>query len=254
MDVSTDIKNRQNKKKIKEVSELARNSYFKDTVNNWTESRDDTPAAVDPEPIQKETLSAKTDQGPLGVYLRLEINLVFLGLLALALCTRLPNLDEPHYTVFDELHYGRYVSLYTKGIFFFDAHPPLGKQLLYLAGRAAGYDGNFTFDRIGTPYTDNVPVTALRLIPALAGSMLVAVTYQLMLEISFYHWTAVLAGLLVLFENCFLAQSRFMLLESIQILFGLYGILCAIKSTRRTGFASFVWLCIAALALGCCFS
>lgn len=94
--------------------------------------------------------------------------------------------------------------MYTKGIFFFDAHPPLGKQLLYLAGRAAGYDGNFTFDRIGTPYTENVPVKALRFIPALAGSLLVAVTYQLMLEISSYHWTAILAGLLVLFGKKYL--------------------------------------------------
>jgi len=31
---------------------------------------------------------------------------------------------------FDELHYGKYVSLYIRGIFFFDPHPPLGKQLI----------------------------------------------------------------------------------------------------------------------------
>lgn len=55
-------------------------------------------------------------------------------------------------------------------------------------------------------------------------------------------------------ENCFLAQSRFMLLESIQILFGLCGVLCAIRSTRRTGLESVVWLCFAAFSLGCCFS
>lgn len=84
-------------------------------------------------------------------------------------------------------------------MFFFDAHPPLGKQLLYLAGRVAGYDGNFTFDRIGSPYTDNVPVKALRLVPAVAGSLVVSVTYQLMLELSCYQWTAILASLLVLF-------------------------------------------------------
>lgn len=91
------------------------------------------------------------------------------------------------------------MSLYTKGVFFFDAHPPLGKQLLYLAGRAAGYNGNFTFDRIGSPYTENVPVKELRLVPALAGSLLVPVTYHVMQELSMYQWTAVLAALLVLF-------------------------------------------------------
>ncbi|KAF9804116.1 hypothetical protein SFRURICE_020544 [Spodoptera frugiperda] len=253
MDISKEDKKLINRKKNKEVTELERNSYSQKSLIKADEDAVQNDVAVVEEKCKLNVPENKSQSIP-GLYLRLEINLVFLGLLALALCTRLPHLDEPHYIVFDELHYGRYVSLYTKGVFFFDAHPPLGKQLLYLAGRAAGYDGNFTFDRIGTPYTENVPVTALRLIPALAGSMLVAVVYQLMLEISFYHWTAILAGLLVLFENCFLAQSRFMLLESIQILFGLCGVLCAIRSTRRTGLESVVWLCFAAFSLGCCFS
>ncbi|KAH9639863.1 hypothetical protein HF086_015714, partial [Spodoptera exigua] len=256
MDTYKEDKKLTTRKKNKEVSELVRNSYSQKSLIREDEERQSDVTEV--EAKSDLNLSENITQSPPtpGLYLRLEINLVFLGLLVLAL--------------FDELHYGRYVSLYTKGVFFFDAHPPLGKQLLYLAGRVAGYDGNFTFDRIGTPYTENVPVTALRLIPALSGSMLVAVIYQLMLEISVYHWTAVLAGLLVLFaylskqvkctfttmfsENCFLAQSRFMLLESIQILFGLCGVLCAIRSTRRTGFASVVWLCFAAFSLGCCFS
>ncbi|RVE48812.1 hypothetical protein evm_006586 [Chilo suppressalis] len=203
---------------------------------------------------KKDNAMEENIKPPTSLYLRLEIDLVCASLLIVALITRLYNLNEPNFIVFDELHYGRYVSLYTKGVFFFDAHPPLGKQLLFLAGRIAGYDGNFTFDRIGTPYTENVPIRALRLIPAVAGSLLVSVTYRLMLELSCYQWTAILAALLVLFENCFLAQSRFMLLESIQILFGLCGLLCVIKSTRKTDAASVIWLCIGALSLGCCFS
>ncbi|XP_050670281.1 LOW QUALITY PROTEIN: protein O-mannosyltransferase 1 [Leptidea sinapis] len=186
--------------------------------------------------------------------LRVEVDIIFLVLLSLGLFTRLYNLNDPNYIVFDELHYGRYVSLYTKGVFFFDTHPPLGKQLIYLAGQVAGYDGNFTFDKIGSPYTENVPVRALRMIPAISGSLLVATAYHFMLEICTYQWTAILAALLVLFENGFLAQSRFMLLESIQILFGMWGILATVKSTRNVGFASFVWLCFGAFSLGCCFS
>lgn len=114
------------------------------------------------------------------------------------------NFHQTLHFRFDELHYGRYVTLYTKGIFFFDSHPPLGKQLLYLAGRAAGYDGNFTFDRIGSPYTENVPIKALRLVPALAGSLLVPISYQIMLELCTYQWTAILAALLVLFGKLLL--------------------------------------------------
>lgn len=54
---------------------------------------------------------------------------------------------------FDEVHYGRYVSLYMKNIFFFDQHPPLGKQLIAGLAMTAGYDGNFTFPRIGSSYS-----------------------------------------------------------------------------------------------------
>lgn len=254
MDLSTSNKKPIKNKSSKEVSELETDSYKEKSAHTEREVGDGAPEEEEMEVTKDIPVTNHIDKALSGLYLNIEINVVFVGLLVLALSTRLPNLDEPNNIVFDELHYGRYVTLYTKGVFFFDAHPPLGKQLLYLAGRAAGYDGNFTFDRIGTPYTDNVPVAALRLVPALAGSFLVAVSYQLMLEFSSYHWTAVLAGILVLFENCFLVQSRFMLLESMQILFGLCGVLCAIKSTRRSGLAAIVWLCIASLSLGCCFS
>ncbi|KAG6457612.1 hypothetical protein O3G_MSEX010397 [Manduca sexta] len=255
MELVSNIKEQKDIKKTdNEVNEFQHNSYVEKAITtSKREVGDGAPAETEHE---KNTIlpDAEKMETHSSFYLHLKIDIVCASLLILALTTRLYRLDEPRYIVFDELHYGRYVSLYTKGVFFFDAHPPLGKQLLYLAGRAAGYDGNFTFDRIGTPYTENVPVRALRLVPALAGSLLVPVTYQLMLEICMYPWTAILAALLVLFENCFLAQSRFMLLESIQILFGLCGVLCAIKSTRKSGLASVLWLCLGAFLLGCCFS
>ncbi|KAL0894961.1 hypothetical protein ABMA27_013452 [Loxostege sticticalis] len=246
------LKKTKDKKREKEVTE-SQEKNEKSILNSEREVGDGAPADYVNEPLPKNVLMEEIER-PSSLYIHLDIDIVCITLLVLALATRLYILDQPHYIVFDELHYGRYVTLYTKGVFFFDAHPPLGKQLLYLAGRAAGYDGNFTFDRIGSPYTENVPVKALRLIPAIAGSLIVSLTYQLMLEVSCYQWTALLAALLILFENCFLAQSRFMLLESIQIFFGLCGILCVIKSTRRSGIFGVLWLCVGALSLGCCFS
>lgn len=65
-------------------------------------------------------------------------------LFAVALGTRFYNLDQPNAIVFDELHYGRYASLYLKQTFFFDSHPPLGKQLLALAGYLGGFQGTIT--------------------------------------------------------------------------------------------------------------
>ncbi len=67
-----------------------------------------------------------------------------LALLAAAAATRFHDLDTPRNIVFDELHYGRYAGLYLKRTFFFDSHPPLGKQLLAAAGYLAGFQGTPT--------------------------------------------------------------------------------------------------------------
>lgn len=48
-----------------------------------------------------------------------------------------------NYYRFDELHHGKYVSLYMKRTFFFDTHPPLGKQLIAAVAYLCSYDGMF---------------------------------------------------------------------------------------------------------------
>lgn len=80
-------------------------------------------------------------------------------LLAVAIATRIYRLAEPNHIVFDELHYGKYVSLYMKRTFFFDQHPPLGKQLIAGIAYLAGYSGNFTFSRIGGEYSNVCRIT-----------------------------------------------------------------------------------------------
>jgi len=49
-----------------------------------------------------------------------------------------------------------------------------------------------------TEYPINVPVWALRAVSALAGSLLVPVTYQLVKELGYRPWTAGLAALLII--------------------------------------------------------
>merc|ERR1711962_105717 len=74
-------------------------------------------------------------------------------LLLAGLFTRLVRLESPKHVVFDEMHYGKYASLYLKNTFFFDANPPLGKLLIAFSGYISGFEGgSFGFDKIGTPY------------------------------------------------------------------------------------------------------
>ena len=132
------------------------------------------------------------------------------------------------------MHYGKYAAIYIKNTFFFDANPPLGKMLVALAGYIAGFDGeiyylpnqpisitffilisipivktmlniasklegNFGFDKIGTPYPDDIPLFALRFVPALAGSALTPTIYLILCELGLSPFAGGLAGILFLF-------------------------------------------------------
>lgn len=44
--------------------------------------------------------------------------------------------------------------MYMKNVFFFEKHPPLGKQLIAGVAYFTGYDGNYTFNKIGSEYTE----------------------------------------------------------------------------------------------------
>nr|XP_023016346.1 protein O-mannosyltransferase 1-like [Leptinotarsa decemlineata] len=187
-----------------------------------------------------------------------EIDILSIILFLCGLVTRMYKLEEPKNIVFDELHYGKYVSLYMKNTFFFDSHPPLGKQLIAAVAHIAGYDGKFRFDKIGSPYPSSLPLFALRFVPAFFGSLIIPTVYHLMLEVGLSQWTSLLAALLFLFDNAFLTQSRFILMESVLIFFSLFGILCIVKfkkySDRPFCLFWFLWIVLASVSLTCALS
>ncbi|XP_050453937.1 protein O-mannosyltransferase 1 [Cataglyphis hispanica] len=189
------------------------------------------------------------------IKINLEIDLIATILLVTGILTRLYRLEEPRNIVFDELHYGKYVGLYMKRTFFFDSHPPLGKQLVSAAAYLAGFDGQFKFDRIGSPYGDTVPLYALRLVPAICGSLLIPTGYHLILELGLKQWTATIGGILLLLDNALLTQSRFILMESILMQFSLLGLLCIVKfrkiMDRPTSTSWWIWLILGVANLTC---
>ncbi|XP_060518759.1 protein O-mannosyltransferase 1 [Cylas formicarius] len=184
-----------------------------------------------------------------------EIDTVSILLFMCGVATRMYKLEEPRNIVFDELHYGKYVTMYMKNTFFFDSNPPLGKQLIAIAAYLAGFDGKFKFDKIGSSYSEGVPLIALRFVPAFFGSLLVPVAYHLMLEVGLTQWTSILAALLLLLDNALLTQSRFILMESMLMFFSLFGILCILKFrtyyAKPYSLAWFFWLAAASVSLTC---
>lgn len=188
----------------------------------------------------------------------IELDCIAVTLFVIGLCMRLYHLEEPKSIVFDELHYGKFVGMYMKRIFFFDQHPPFGKQLVAAAAYLAGFDGEFKFDSIGSSYPAGVPIFALRLVPAISGALLLPVAYHVVLELGFSQWTGALAGFFLLCDNALLTQSRFILMEPMLLLLSLLGLLCVLKfrKLRDRPFCVkwWLWLSLAAtfLTLGVC--
>ncbi|KAK3605873.1 hypothetical protein CHS0354_017778 [Potamilus streckersoni] len=183
---------------------------------------------------------------------------LFLG----SIFSRTWQLGLPRAVVFDELHFAKFVTLYLKGIFFFDVHPPLGKLLLALAGDYTGFDPrletDINFDRIGAGYSPDFPVYQLRLVPAVLGSAVVPLVYQIAAELGLSRWAAMIAGAFILLDNALLVQSRFMLMEGMLLFFMCLSILSLLKF-RNLGHREFslqwwLWLAMTGLSFTCTLS
>ncbi|MGH3773165.1 MAG: phospholipid carrier-dependent glycosyltransferase [Pseudonocardiaceae bacterium] len=158
-----------------------------------------------------------------------------------AAVTRLAAITHPHAIVFDEVYFREYALHYLDGTYYFDLHPPLGKLLLggwaKLFGVSATAQG-----------TD--PAVALRVLPALAGTALVAVFYQLLRELTASRKVATFGAVLLLLDNAILVESRLILLDSMLLLFGIGALTCYLASRRRTGAAHWILFTSSAVLAG----
>ncbi|KAL5012461.1 hypothetical protein ScPMuIL_011012 [Solemya velum] len=189
---------------------------------------------------------------------QIEIDFMQFLLTLTSMATRLWKLGLPRAIVFDELHYARYVSLYMKKTFYYDSQPPLGTMLMALAGGFAGYDGDLEADRIGGDYAPTMPVYTLRFLPAVLGSLIIPLSYQIAVELGMSRWAAVMAGLLLILDNSLLVQSRYMLLEGIMIFFLCVAVLSLLKfrklTDRQFSLQWWFWLCSMGVSSACALS
>ncbi len=150
----------------------------------------------------------------------------------------------PNSVVFDEVHFGNFASAYTTGNYFFDIHPPLGKLLISAAGAIGGYPADSTnYATIGNVFGDPRYMW-YRILPMLAGFALPLVIFFLCLELGISVRFSFLAGLLIILENSLLVQSRFILLDSLLLLFGFSAWLFYAFSLKSANTRRGLWLII----------
>lgn len=159
-------------------------------------------------------------------------NLPVILLITLGLLTRFLFVWYPAEVVFDEVHFGKFVSAYYTGEYYFDIHPPLGKLLIAGFAKFFGFHAGFDFDRIGEGYGD-IPYLALRALPNLAGALIPAAIFGWLVAMGIALPAAFLAGLLLVFDNAMLVQSHFMLVDSFLILFGFAGLWLFFRARNR---------------------
>ena len=146
-----------------------------------------------------------------------------------------------------------------------DVHPPLAKLLITLMAWTFGFKGgSFDFKEIGREYgPDGVPYIAMRMLPATLGLLLIPLAYLTLRALQTRPATALLGALFIMFDNGFITQSRFILLDSPLIFFTALSILFWVGFSNenevqrdRSGKVGpfsrrwWAWLILTGLALG----
>lgn len=165
------------------------------------------------------------------------------------------RLGIPREVIFDEVHFGKFVTAYccTRERFF-DIHPPHGKLLIAGTARLFGYGSfdsaqgeGFDFEHIGKEYGEISPLP-LRLFPALTGILLPLVFYGLLRQWGVSPPLAFLGGLAAVLDNALVVQTRIIALDGL-LLLTTFGSLLAFLLAQKTSGPKAWWLYALAGAL-----
>lgn len=76
----------------------------------------------------------------------------------------------------------------------------MGKLVIALAGYLIGFDGGqFNYDKIGTPYPDEVPYVVFRFVPAFFGALLNPTVFHILCELKVTPYAGYLASFMIIF-------------------------------------------------------
>ncbi len=147
-----------------------------------------------------------------------QVGMAIAGLLVIGFVSRFFMFGYPNQAVFDEVYFGKFVGAYFSGAYYFDIHPPFAKLLIATFAKLMGYNPTSSFAAIGTTFTDS-GYLYLRFLPSLAGALLPLVLFSIAREFGLKTRTAFLVGMLAVLDTALLAQSRFILIDSLLLLF-----------------------------------
>lgn len=161
-------------------------------------------------------------------------------LLAMSFVTQFMWLSYPREVVFDEVHFGKFVTAYCcTGERFFDIHPPHAKLLIAGVAYLTGYEGGLSFANISQSYGDVSPI-GLRLIPAITGTLLPLLVFMLLRQLGASWAAAFFGGMLIVFDNALTVQNRIISLDGV-LLVSIVGSLSAYLRVEKLVRLKKVW-------------
>jgi dolichyl-phosphate-mannose-protein mannosyltransferase len=167
-------------------------------------------------------------------------------LTVLSAVLRFWRLYSPQVVVFDELHYERFAGYYLTGTHFFDVHPPFARLLFAATAKLFGVAP----ETLIAPY----PAQALRIIPAIVGTLLVPLVFIVLRQLGTSRRAATIGAAAILFDNALLSMSRLILPDIILIFFGMAAISVYLAARESTGGRRIALLATSALLAGCALS
>lgn len=190
--------------------------------------------------------------------------IAFIIVVLSSFATRFYDIHEPAHVCWDETHFGKMASWYLNRTFFFDVHPPLGKMLIAFSGYLTGYDGTFAFDKPGDQYEHWTQYIGMRVFCATLGLTIPAFIYTATRSMTNSNHAALIASLLVVFDNGLITLTRYILLDSPLLFFVSASLLGMAKFSFELGpdkndTAQFskqwwFWLIWTGAAIACAFS
>jgi dolichyl-phosphate-mannose--protein O-mannosyl transferase len=173
------------------------------------------------------------------------------GIAALNYCTHFWGLGYPNQIVFDETGYGKNINAFTvTKNRRFDIHPPHASMLMGFVARLMGYRGGAGFEKIGDEFPPGVNVAHLRTLSAFSGMVIPPCAYLLAKIFGASEAWAILAAVLLTFDNALLLHTRIIQPDGIMVSSTLWSMLFAILSVAGNGQVSFLFIAISGALSG----
>uniref|UniRef100_A0A6A7G6J1 Protein O-mannosyl-transferase 2 n=1 Tax=Hirondellea gigas TaxID=1518452 RepID=A0A6A7G6J1_9CRUS len=183
--------------------------------------------------------------------------LSFWVVMAAALYTRISSITSPYMVIWDEAHFGKMLSYYINGTFFFDVHPTGGKLLLTFFGWLGGYNGTHSFEKPGVSYEGYPEIMLIRFCCALMGALLAPIAFCSAWTMTRRIPAAVLAATFVVTEIGTLMLTKFILLDAPLMFFMMASLLamCRLHYASQIdpsfGVRWWCYLILTGLMIGC---